>query len=277
MITRFAPSPTGYLHLGHALAALIAYDTAREQQGVMLLRYEDIDVGRVREEYYDAIEDDLRWLGIAWSGEPWRQSQRWSEYQAALQALKDRGVVYPCFCTRKEIQAMASAPQQGDEQEGVIYPGICRGLSQEEQSRRMKERPGYAWRLDAEKAAGMVGDLAFYDRVHGACVVDPCLLGDVVLARKDIGVAYHLAVVVDDAAQQVSHVTRGVDLLSSTHVHCVLQRLLGLPQPQYHHHALVCDESGKRLAKRHDALSLRSMREQGITVEQIIMMLEQYR
>lgn len=275
MITRFAPSPTGYLHLGHALAARIAYDTAREQQGVMLLRYEDIDVSRVRPEYYDAIEEDLTWLGIHWYGKPLRQLDRLDVYESALQRLKDADVVYPCFCTRKEIASMGHAPQQGDENEGVIYPGFCRDLGPVEREQRMRERPSYAWRLDAAKAAQLVGEVLFVDRKFGEIMVDAALLGDVVLARKDIGVAYHLAVVVDDAAQSITHVTRGEDLLSSTHVHCLLQNLLGLSRPLYHHHALVCDDQGKRLAKRHDALSLRHMRAQGISADEILAMLKQ--
>ena len=270
MITRFAPSPTGHLHLGHALAATVAYETANALGGHMLLRMEDIDASRVREEYYGAIEEDLRWLGIDWQDTPMRQLERMPVYHAALTHLQESDLVYPCFCTRKEILAMTTAPQQGDDVEAAIYPGICRALSHAERESKMLERPGFAWRLDAHKAFSLLGEASFLDLRHGRINIDATLLGDVVLARKDIGIAYHLAVVIDDAAQNITHVTRGDDLLSSTHVHGLLQHLLGLPQPLYLHHELVCDDQGKRLAKRHDALSLRSMREAGIRPSEIM-------
>lgn len=270
MITRFAPSPTGHLHLGHALAAWIAFDVAQREGGSMLLRFEDIDITRVREEYYAAIEDDLRWLGISWHGTPWRQRDRGHVYDAALARLRDLGMVYPCFCTRKEIAMMASAPQQGDGQEGILYPGTCRTLSEEECLQRMAQSSSWAWRLDAHQAVAACGVLSWNDRRKGKVLLDATRLGDVVIARKDIGVSYHLAVVVDDAAQDVSLVTRGEDLWASTHVHVMLQRLLNLPQPQYEHHALVCDANGKRLAKRDEAMSLRQMRAAGISPEEIL-------
>lgn len=270
MITRFAPSPTGYLHLGHALAAWVAFDAAKRHGGTMLLRFEDIDLTRVRPEFYKAIEEDLSWLGITWNSTPWRQLDRTDAYQSALEQLQTLGVLYPCFCTRKEITMMASAPQRDDGLEGVVYPRICRHRSIDEQQQRMKQGDRWAWRLDAEKAAHLCGPLRWIDHRFGEMKLDPQLLGDVVIARKDIGVAYHLAVVVDDAAQGVTWVTRGEDLLASTHVHVMLQHLLGLPQPHYWHHPLVCDEQGKRLAKRNDALSLRSMREAGVSAKDVI-------
>lgn len=276
MITRFAPSPTGYLHLGHALAAWVAFDLAKRHGGKMLLRFEDIDVTRVRSEFYEAIEEDLSWLGIEWHGTPWRQLDRAEAYQSALETLQSLDVIYPCFCTRKEIASMASAPQQGDEQDGPIYPGICRGLSAEEKQQRIARGDRWAWRLDAGKAAGICGPLTFVDQRFGNCVVDAQLLGDVVIARKDIGVSYHLAVVVDDAAQQVTWVTRGEDLFASTHVHVMLQRLLELPQPQYWHHRLVCDEQGKRLAKRDEARSLRSLRAAGVSAEEVLQQIKTF-
>ena len=270
MITRFAPSPTGHLHLGHALAATVAYETSRALGGHMLLRMEDIDASRVREEYYSAIEEDLHWLGIDWQGSPVRQLERMPVYHEALAQLQEMDLVYPCFCTRKEIQAMTTAPQQGDDAEAALYPGICRALCRAEREAKMRERPGFAWRLDAHKASSLLGDASFLDLRHGKIRIDAALLGDVVLARKDIGISYHLAVVIDDAAQNITHVTRGDDLLLSTHVHGLLQHLLGLPHPLYLHHELVCDDQGKRLAKRHDALSLRSMREAGIRPSEIM-------
>ena len=280
VITRFAPSPTGQLHLGHAYAARVAYEYARERGGEMLLRFEDIDFTRVRDEYYQQIENDLHWLGINWPHQPWRQSTRGEIYRDALQQLINAAVVYPCFCTRKEIvrelAAMANAPQQGDLLEGPLYPRTCRMISLDEREQRMAEGMSYAWRLDAEKARMMCGALFFTDLNHGLISVDHTLLGDVVIARKDIGASYHLAVVCDDAAQQVTHVTRGQDLLAATHVHCMLQSLLQLPQPTYIHHALVYDVEGKRLAKRHDALSLKKMRDDGMSPADIFSLLEVY-
>jgi len=256
--TRFAPSPTGRLHLGHAYAAKVAHDLARENGGRFLLRFEDIDHTRVRPEFYDGILDDLRWLSLDWDGDPWRQRERFDCYQVALDRLKDMDVVYPCFCTRKEIEAelthLTHAPHGP---EGPLYPGTCR----ESKTNPTDREP--AWRLDFEKAASQVGCLTFKDEQRGRIGVDPGLLGDVILARKDIGTSYHLAVVVDDGAQEITHVTRGEDLLSSTHVHRLLQALLDLTEPRYFHHPLILDDSGKRLAKRHDSLSIATLREKG--------------
>lgn len=266
MITRFAPSPTGHLHLGHTMAAWVAKALADAHHGTFLLRHEDIDLTRVREEYYGGIEEDLRWLGLAWQGIPLRQTSRIPAYDTALERLKEIGVVYPCFCTRREIHEMG-APHGP---EGPLYPGTCRELPESTRSEKLLANLSHAWRLDAGKAACKAGRrLTFNDLMHGVAVVDENLLGDVVLARKDIGTAYHLAVVVDDAFQQITHVTRGEDLLHSTHVHRLLQELLGLPEPVYLHHPLVVDGTGKRLAKRHDALSISAMREAGATPEEI--------
>lgn len=264
MVTRFAPSPTGRLHLGHAYSAWLAWERAQEASGTFLLRLEDIDHTRVRERFYQEIEQDLHWLGIRWSGEPLRQLNRLAAYEKALQSLRDLGLVYPCFCTRKEL-AM-SAPQQGD---GVqLYAGTCRGLSASEREARVGQ--DCSWRLDMGQAAGHTGKLSFRDSRLGEVEVKPQILGDPVLARKDIATSYHLAVVVDDAAQKVTEIIRGEDLLESTHVHRVLQTLLGLPEPTYHHHRLVMDENGKRLAKRHDSLAIGELREQGWLPEKVI-------
>ncbi len=263
-VTRFAPSPTGHLHLGHAYAAKVAHDFARGAGGRFLLRFEDIDHTRVREEFYGAIEFDLRWLGLDWDGPALRQLERVEAYATALEQLRQLGAAYPCFCTRREIEEeiarMTGAPHGP---EGALYPGTCRRMPVEERRARLSAGALPAWRLDATRAASVVGPLEFTDLRHGVHRVDPALLGDVVLARKDIGTSYHLAVVVDDAFQQITHVTRGEDLLPSTHVHRLLQALLGLPEPIYLHHELVTDDQGIRLAKRHDALSLRSLRESG--------------
>lgn len=265
--TRFAPSPTGRLHLGHALAARVAHDLSRQTpDGVFLLRFEDIDAQRVREEFYHGIEEDLEWLDLKWDETPLRQSDRTAAYETALAILREKDLAYPCFCTRREIQEewsnMSAAPHGP---EGPVYPGTCRKLNAREREERIAAGLPHAWRLNARKAASVTGPLTFRDLRFGMLQVNPDLLGDVVLARKDIGSAYHLAVVVDDAFQQITHVTRGEDLLSSTHVHRLLQFLLELPEPVYLHHPLVLDEHGKRLAKRHDALSIAALRESGLT------------
>ena len=272
--TRFAPSPTGRLHLGHVHAARVAHDLARRDGGRFLLRFEDIDHTRVRPEYRAGIEEDLAWLGLHWDGSPIEQSGRTAAYQAALDELKAQGLAYPCFCTRKEIEAevarMLNAPHGP---EGALYPGTCRDLSPEKRAELLASGLSPAWRLDSAKAAASMGSLTFTDLRFGTLPVDPALLGDVVLARKDIGTSYHLAVVVDDAWQEITHVTRGEDLLPSTHVHRLLQTLLGAPEPLYLHHTLVTDEHGVRLAKRHDSLSVAALREQNIAPAEIFSML----
>jgi len=270
--TRFAPSPTGRLHLGHVLAARVARDLARSRPGgSFLLRFEDIDGPRVRKEYYQGVREDLQWLGLDWDGEPLLQTSRTAAYEAALDELRSQDLVYPCFCTRREIQdewaAMAAAPQGP---EGPLYPGTCHRLSKSEQSEKLAAGIPHAWRLDCRQAATIAGPLTFHDLRFGEIRVAPDLLGDVVLARKDIGPAYHLAVTVDDAFQQITHVTRGEDLLPSTHVHRLLQALLGLPEPVYLHHELVLDEQGKRLAKRCDSLSIATLRDAGLTPDEVI-------
>ncbi|MGP1283617.1 MAG: tRNA glutamyl-Q(34) synthetase GluQRS [Parasphingopyxis sp.] len=268
-VTRFAPSPTGLLHLGHAYSALRAFDLAREAGGRFLLRFEDIDTGRVRAEYYAAIERDLAWLGIAWDGEPLRQSDRFSAYRGALGALMARDLVYPCFCTRKEISAeiaaSASAPHGPD---GPLYPGICRLIDPAERERRLGTEP-HAWRIDMARASALAGPLFWEDAEAGRIEAAPGIHGDVVLARKDVPTSYHLAVTVDDAAQGVTDIVRGADLFPATHVHRLLQHLLGLPVPRYHHHRLIADEAGRRLAKRDDALSLAALREAGMSADRI--------
>jgi len=270
-ITRFAPSPTGRLHLGHALAAWVAHSLARDAGGVFLLRHEDIDGSRVREEFYHGIEEDLQWLGLTWDGEALRQTSRITAYDAALESLRDKNLIYPCFCTRREIQdewaRMGAAPQGP---EAPVYPGICRHLTADGQQQKIASGIPFAWRLDSANAGELAGPLTFRDLRFGDISVNPGLLGDVVLARKDIGTAYHLAVVVDDAFQEITHVTRGEDLLSSTHVHRLLQVLLGLPEPLYLHHALVLDDVGQRLAKRNDSLSIKTLRDNGMSPAEVL-------
>jgi glutamyl-Q tRNA(Asp) synthetase len=270
-ITRFAPSPTGELHLGHAYAAKVAHDLAREHNGQFLLRHEDIDISRVREEYYSLIEEDLRWLGLHSDGEILRQTHRQAAYREALENLKQQGLAYPCFCTRKDIQAEVQrslgAPHQLAEH---IYPGTCRSLPEEEAAQRIANGEAHAWRFDSNKTSTIHGEISFDDLRFGKTPVNILANGDAVLARKDIGIAYHLAVVVDDAFQNITHVTRGDDLFESTHIHRQLQAVLGFSEPTYLHHQCICDENGKRLAKRDDARSIRTLREQGFTPDAVL-------
>jgi glutamyl-Q tRNA(Asp) synthetase len=270
-MTRFAPSPTGYLHLGHAYAARVARDLAQARGGSFLLRFEDIDHTRVRPEFYPAIEEDLRWLGIEWQEEPLRQSRRLEAYRAALEDLREQDLIYPCFCTRREIQeelsGMADAPHGP---EGPLYPGTCRAIPLAERSARIAAGEVHCWRLDSTGAGSRSGPLSFTDERHGTLAVDPELLGDVILARKDIATSYHLAVVVDDAFQRITHVTRGEDLLPSTHVHRLLQSLLDFPEPAYHHHRLITDSGGRRLAKRDAASTLRDLRTAGRSAAEVL-------
>ncbi len=258
-VSRFAPSPTGPLHLGHAYSALLSHDLARERDGTFLLRIEDIDPGRARTEHVDGIIEDLLWLGLEWDGELLYQSERLATYAAALERLKAAGLVYPCFCTRADIAASAAAPHSPG---GPLYPGTCRSLADPDLTRP------HAWRLDMAKAV-QVGALRWRD--HGVDIVaEPEIFGDVVLARKDAPASYHLAVTLDDAAQQVSDVVRGRDLFSSTHVHRLLQALLDLPTPAYHHHALIADAAGDRLAKRHGAPAIRDLRDGGADPAELV-------
>ena len=263
IVTRFAPSPTGYLHLGHAFAAI----TARDAGNRFLVRIEDIDTTRVRVEFVDAIFEDLAWLGLRWDEPVLRQSARFGAYREALARLD--GLLYPCFCTRAEIAAeIAHASEAPHGPVGPLYPGTCRHLSAEERAARVASGAQYALRLDVAKAVAITEALTFKE--HGKTVaVDPLLFGDIVLARKDTPASYHLAVVVDDAFQGVTLVTRGIDLLPATHVQRLLQAILDLPAPAYAHHRLILDHTGKKFSKRDHAVTLRSLRDRGVTPEQI--------
>ena len=268
-VTRFAPSPTGWLHLGHAYAALFAQEASAG--GRFLIRLEDIDGTRARPEYEETIFEELAWLGLTWETPVRRQSDHFDDYRAALAKLQALGVLYPCFCTRREIQEeiarAGNAPQGPD---GPLYPGTCRNRDANERSKRIAAGEAYALRLDVTQAARLVAkDLVWKDRSHGSFTAQPNVFGDVVLARKDTPTSYHLAVVVDDALQGITLVTRGEDLLEATHLHRLLQELLGLPVPEWQHHRLITDETGKRLAKRDDARSLRSLRAAGWTPERV--------
>ena len=271
-VTRFAPSPTGYLHLGHIYSALEGWRAARRDGGRFLLRLEDIDLTRCRDEYAEAILEDLAWLGLDWDGPVRKQSEDFADYRRALDKLDALGVLYPCFCTRREIQAeiaRAGGAPHGDAR--PIYPGACRRLGAGETAARMRSGIDYALRLDLARAVALTGPL---DWIEGECrrQAEPEVHGDVVLARKEFPASYHLAVTVDDAIQGVTLVTRGEDLASATHIHRVLQALLGLPTPCYRHHPLLTDSAGRRLAKRAGAPTIRSMRQLGMTAAEIIAM-----
>ena len=271
VITRFAPSPTGFLHLGHAYSALFSYEASRREGGRFLLRIEDIDFTRCRREFETALMTDLEWLGLVWETPTRRQSDHLAEYAAVAELLRTQGVLYPCFCTRKdilrEIERAGGAPHGV---EGPLYPGMCRHLSADERAARLAAGEEHAWRLDLDLALSKIGGvLEWRDLGRGVVRAEPERLGDAVLVRKDIGTSYHLAVVWDDAGQGITRVTRGEDLLEATHLHRVLQALLGLPTPEYHHHGLICDEGGKRLAKRDEAETLRSLRESGVAPSEV--------
>lgn len=262
VVTRFAPSPTGLLHLGHAHAALFAWRAARG--GRFLLRIEDVDLARCRPEFEAAIEEDLAWLGLEWERPVRRQSDQMADYGAALGRLEAEGLLYPCFCTRKEIRdEIARAGRAPHGPEGPLYPGTCRALAPAERQARVASGAPHALRLDVARAAARAGPLTWRDRGRGEIAADPASLGDAVLARKEVPASYHLTVTLDDALQGVTLVTRGTDLFHASHLHRLLQALLGLPVPEWHHHALLTDDAGERLAKRHDALSIRALRDAG--------------
>jgi len=268
VVTRFAPSPTGRLHLGHAYAAIVAHDLAHASGGTFLVRIEDIDRDRCRAEFEQAIFDDLNWLGLSWAKPVWRQSERLDAYRAAVNRLDQLGLTYPCFCTRAEIRdeiaRMTAAPHAPtDGPDGPIYPGTCRALPLSERRRRLAAGDQFALRLDCAGAAERVGDLVWDDALAGPQSVQPGAFGDIVIARKDIATSYHLAVTVDDADQGVTLITRGNDLFSASHIHRTLQALLELPVPRWNHHALVVDADGNRLAKRAAALSIDQLRRDG--------------
>ena len=249
--TRFAPSPNGPLHLGHAYAGIVAHDLARAQHGTFILRIEDIDGSRSRPEMVTECLADLRWLGLEWEGEVIFQSERLGSYAAAGERLKALGLLYPCHCTRAEI-AMAATRQGPD---GPIYPGTCRGRDVDPQ--------GAAWRLDMARAIELAGPLQWVDEIAGTQIATPEMFGDVVLLRKDLPASYHLAATLDDAADGIDLVTRGADLFAASHVHRLLQALLGLPVPVWHHHALLVEADGRKLAKRRGSPTLGDRRRAG--------------
>jgi glutamyl-Q tRNA(Asp) synthetase len=322
-VTRFAPSPTGYLHLGHAFSALFAYENARRAGGRFLLRIEDIDPLRCKPEFTSAIFEDLRWLGLTWEEPVRRQSEHMPDYTAALDRLRGMGVLYPCFCTRREIAEEAAGagraphgvceahpstkavvspsrlregsgvggeathpnvqdrealqtprppsipPASGRDAAPALYPGTCRHLLESERREKLAQHGAANWRLDSAKASTITGALTWRDQERGVIAARPEDFGDVVLARKDVPTSYHLSVTVDDHRQGVTLVTRGEDLFRATDIHRLLQALLGFGVPEYLHHPLLTDDSGRRYAKRDKPLTLRAMRAAGVTPEEI--------
>lgn len=262
--TRFAPSPTGYLHIGHAASALFA----AEQGQKFILRIEDIDATRCKPEFIQSIYDDLEWLGLSWEKPVRVQSHHFADYQKTLHKLDEMGLIYPCFCTRKDILSSVSAPHGP---EGPIYPRTCRALSPSECHDKIAAGEPYALRLDMAKALEFIynKELIWHDRAKGRQIATPEILGDVVLARKDTPASYHLCVTHDDALQEITLVTRGKDLFYATHLHRLLQEIMGYPAPEYHHHPLITDAEGKKFSKRDKAVTLKSIREAGFSPEQL--------
>jgi len=273
IVTRFAPSPTGYLHIGHAYSALFAFRTAVEAGGRFVLRIEDIDDGRCKPHFEEAIYEDLAWLGIEWETPVRRQSEHFADYEAALSVLEDKGLTYPCFCTRGEIKAeldrIGGAPHGIG---GTVYPGTCRDLSDDERERRLAAGTESAIRLRMTEAIFRTGVPSWSDLDRGTMIADPLRHGDVILARKDIPTSYHLAVTIDDALQGITLITRGQDLLDFTDIHRILQNLLGLQEPEYQHHLLLTDDSGRRYAKRNHSLTIRALRTAGMTPDEVRIM-----
>lgn len=271
VITRFAPSPTGYLHLGHAYAALFAHHAAQAADGRFLLRIEDIDAGRCRPEFESALLEDLAWLGLRWEQPVRRQSDCLDVFRLQLDRLYAMGLLYPCFCTRAdikaEIEAAGGAPHRGPD--GPVYPGTCRRLTDENRKTRTDAGTPFALRLDMTRALDVAGDLTWTDQDKGIVKATPEIFGDVVLARKDTPTSYHLSVTVDDHLQGITLVTRGEDLFPATHVHRLLQDLLDLDTPIYHHHRLLMAPDGQRLAKRDKAETIRSLRQTGLQAANI--------
>lgn len=280
-VLRFAPSPNGLLHLGHALSAIVTCETARRLGGRFLLRIEDIDVGRCRPEYEAAILEDLAWLGLEWETPVRRQSEHFAGYEAAAGRLREAGLLYPCYASRKEIAAAVMAreaetgePWPRDPDGAPVYPGLHRDLGEEARAAFEAEGRRPAWRLDMDRAIAAAGDGLFWremdeDGRTTNIAADPAAWGDVVILRKDVPASYHLAVTVDDALQGITHVTRGRDLYDATSVHRLLQRLLDLPEPVYHHHRLILGPDGQKLSKSRQDTALRSLRDEGATPRDI--------
>jgi len=269
--TRFAPSPTGYLHLGHCYSALLAWYASGQNPERFQLRIDDLDYTRSRPEFEKAIIEDLQFLGISWAAPPRRQSEHLDRYQHYLDQLIAQDLVYACFLSRKQIEDSLSAPHHAPQ----FAPSTRSAIAESKRQERLAQGQPAVWRLDAMRASDYVGDIYWTDSWLTRHLVNPAEFGDVIIGRRDIPASYHLSVVIDDAECNIEQVVRGEDLHSSTPIHRLLQALLGLPTPVYHHHPLICDENGNRLAKRHDALSLRKMRDDGLSRRKIISQIEQ--
>ncbi len=280
--TRFAPSPSGYLHLGHAFSALFAMKIAAVSGGKFFLRIEDIDRDRCRLNFEKAIYEDLRWLGVSWEPEVYRQSERLSVYKEAIQKLDSIGMLYPCFCSRKEIlEEYANinlAPHLSSQNtNNRIYPGKCRKLNKRTVQKKINNGAEYSLRLKMDKAISHCGPLFWYDVKRGPQKAEPETFGDIVIARKDIPTSYHLAVTLDDHAQSINQVTRGEDLFQATHIHRLLQCLLKLNSPQYFHHDLIYDSFGKKFSKRDNSCTLRQLRQEGKSQSHVKELIKIYR
>ncbi len=283
IITRFAPSPSGHLHLGHAYSAKLNYDFARKNGGMFILRIEDIDHLRCKLEYEKSIFEDLHWLGLSWPEPVRRQSEHFDDYQQALSKLREMNLLYPCFCTRKdikkEIEESSRAPHMPPKMgpEGIIYPGICKKLTQKQIRQKIDDGVPHALRLDMDQALSMIKNPLYWtDLKTGKQKADPALLGDVVLARKDFPTSYHLSVVVDDHLQNITNIIRGQDLYYASHFHRLLQHLLGLKTPIYDHHPLLTTKDGNRLAKRDKSITIKSIRENGVKPDDLDALIQQY-
>lgn len=270
-ITRFAPSPTGHLHIGHAFSAWTAFQAAVEAEGRFILRMEDIDTVRCKREFEQVVLDDLIWLGLDWEEPVRRQSEHFADYAGVLERLRALRVVYRCFKTRREImEDIARAPHEP----GEVYRGPVSPMGADEEASRMEAGDAYAWRLSLARSRDALGPrfaaMRYLEDGQGEQVADPDPLGDVILARKDVGTSYHIAVVHDDALQGISHVIRGEDLREMTPLHVLLQTLLDLPTPVYRHHRLLLDETGERFAKRNKSATLKALRENGVTPDALL-------
>ena len=283
IITRFAPSPSGGLHLGHAYSAKLNYDFARENDGEFILRIEDIDHLRCKTEYENSIFVDLHWLGLKWPTPVRRQSDHFDDYATALKKLDDKGLLYPCFCTRRDIReeinestrAPHLRPKMGPE--GLIYPGICKHLTDTERQQKIADDIPHAMRLDLKKALSLVEETLYWtDLKTGKQKAEPALMGDVVLARKDFPTSYHLSVVVDDDIQNITHVIRGEDLYYASHFQRLLQHLLGLNPVIYDHHPLLKTKDGNRLAKRDKSITINSIRESGVDPTELYTLIKDF-
>ena len=269
--TRFAPSPTGHMHLGHAFSALFASELAKKLNGKFFIRIEDIDQNRSSKIFEDSIFEDLDWLEIKYEKQIRRQSKHMDDYKAAIEELNRLGVIYPCFCSRSDIKAeIMRAGNAPHEEDNLFYPGTCRRLTEKERIKKLEKDNSFAWRLNIRAAAKKIGNLVWEDIRLGSHTVPVGTIGDVVLARKDILTSYHLSVTLDDHIQRIGLVSRGEDLVSATHIHKMLQMLLGLKTPIYFHHPLILDSNGKRLSKRNRAQTLKSLKAKGYKREDVI-------